>query len=346
MVIATALASYSFKGGRLNINIYIFFIFQSLFLFVFSALRYGIGPDYNSYQTFYNASSRGELTSFELGYSLIQNLFLYFNADFQFLVAFYSFVYTFLVSIGMYKNTKYILLSLLFIVLWNENFITSLSFIRQTTAVAIVFFGFHYFVLNKRLKYVLAVAVATMFHYSALVYVLLLFIPKYIQNKRWLIVLPTVFYILGNMGVFETVIIFILSSSNVYSHFLDRAIFNAEPGSGLGYIISYLMFTVLFLSANIRILEDKTHSSLYLFSIVYFCFAAISLAVPLISRLTLLFSIYPCLLLPVLIFNTRIKQKRLVLFSVICVYLILALRYFSQESFQDAYLPVKFIIEN
>lgn len=345
MVIATTLASYSFKRGRLNVNIYIFFIFQSLFLFVFSALRYGIGPDYYSYQTFYYASSRGELVSFELGYSLIQNLFIYFDADFQFLVAFYSFVYTFLVSLGVYKNTKYILLSLLFIVLWNENFITSLSFIRQTIAVAIVFCGFQYFVLNKRLKYMAVVAVATLFHYSALVYVLLLFIPKYIHNKLWLIILPLVFYVLGKMGVFETVIIFVLNSSNVYSHLLDRAIFSAEPGSGLGYIISYLTLAGLLLTANKRVLEDKTHASLYLFSIAYFCLSAVSLSIPLISRLTLLFSIYPCLLLPVLIFNTRIKQKRLVLISVIGVYLILALRYFLQESFQEAYLPVKFIIE-
>lgn len=159
------------------------FAFASLaVLTLTSAFRFGIGTDFNGYVRNYEGTYRDwDWSQFswdgEPGIRVLTWLTIRLNDDSAWFIAI-----TAIITIGLFTRTyaKYSTIfafSILLFVLtgpWNGSF----NGVRQYLAAAIVFAGHQFIVDRKFVKYALVVALGVLFHVSALVLILLYFVPR------------------------------------------------------------------------------------------------------------------------------------------------------------------------
>lgn len=150
------------------------------------------------------------------GYTLIQKVFQIFCNDYQAYLIFIAFIFTSLMAIWIYKNSKdpcfsFLLYSVLFYSFY------ALTGHRQTIATAlIVFWGYKYIKERKLVKFALLAFAAFLIHKSSLV-----FIPYYFVAN-----IPiTPFYVLIALAV---VFIVALMGSSLYAPLSEFLGFNKE----------------------------------------------------------------------------------------------------------------------
>ena len=180
-----------------------------LILFVFSALRYQYGSDYNSYYTFFHhvKEGYGNLEIEEIGFYFINKIF----PSFYLMVAvlsgiFLAFIYKLVISHLEVEEYKYAL----FIFLVDPYlFLMSLSMMRQ--AFAIVLFGMAiYFARQKKyVYYILICLLATTIHTSAIILIPFVFVANtnkgILTEPKWMI--PIVIILFGFSATLLTPVI-------------------------------------------------------------------------------------------------------------------------------------------
>lgn len=163
--------------------------FSSLFIFIsiftMSALRYDVGWDYSEYVGLIESgvdkvnSSRMEPLS-----KVLLSLGAYLKF-YPIVFIFYSFLTLFVVHKMISRFSASHSISWLVYFCMPLFFLASLSTIRQSLSMALVFYSFMYLFNNKIEKYILVVIIASLFHYSALIGILLLLLYKWPFNLLW-----------------------------------------------------------------------------------------------------------------------------------------------------------------
>lgn len=142
-------------------------------------LRYGQGTDYFGYLNVFLRHEHGEI-----GYTLLQSLFSYFNLPFELMIAIISLFQMVCIYRAIMHQSPYKLFSLL--LLYPTIYLTYFfSAIRQGIVIAF-FLGFmiEWLMDNKWIKYILACLILALFHSSALVLLPLIIVKK--LRKQWL----------------------------------------------------------------------------------------------------------------------------------------------------------------
>lgn len=230
-------------------------IISLLIVSLFAGLRYFVGIDYESY-TFIFASITNSKT--EPAFRLI-NLIIFFsglNVQFVFIISSlitFSFFYA-----GIRKLSNDVFLSV-FILLFCGFFIESLNIIRQYIAISIFFFSIRY-IINKDFKrYLLCIACAVCFHYSAGFLILAYFFLRFNVGKWWFLILCSA-YILP--FVLPIKLLFgLIPGYNVY--FGDVSAANESAQLGLGFL-SKLLIGFVCLSYFNKIISFSSESKIYL----------------------------------------------------------------------------------
>ena len=140
-------------------------------LFMFSAIRFGIGTDFLKYYQF----TSGVIDIRENNYMLLEpfNILLIVIGYLLHLPQFYFIISSLLISIffyyGIKQNSKDYLLSSLCFIGFPFFYLESMNIIRQFVAIAIVFYAIRYIYEKNFTKYALLVLMASLFHISALI---------------------------------------------------------------------------------------------------------------------------------------------------------------------------------
>lgn len=216
LVIITLLTSgeYRYGGRSISSNVS---IITMIFLVVISALRFDVGFDYPSYYGLvYPNIDEFELERLEPASQIIVRITAYLGNPQLLFIIFAIITYTAIFStIWKYSNNVgiscIIYLSLLYL--------NSLGTIRQASAVAIVFFCVR-FIYNKQLiKYCIGIFIATMFHLSAILAIIIYPLINWL-NYKWM----TIVVILVSLSAFLSLNI-LLSNSDLaqYHHYLGLA---------------------------------------------------------------------------------------------------------------------------
>lgn len=166
-------------------NDLIFLLLVSAAMIVISSLRaHTVGIDYDMYANYYKQvhdgglaflTSSANMYRLEIGYSLLNYAVSLFTPDVRVFMAVVSVMVTAMVAVLAYKYspipwiTMYIYASFGF-------FGNSLSFIRQSIAIAIFLFAVPFLMKRKFLPYVLIVLLAALFHKSILIMILAYFV--------------------------------------------------------------------------------------------------------------------------------------------------------------------------
>jgi hypothetical protein len=166
LIIAIFAGRYNIAGYRLVKAKTGYFIACTIIIFI-SVFRFDIGYDYSGYYSFiYPRFNINNVAHFEYFPRIIYRIADYFNTPLLVFVIFGLINYILIFyTINKLSISKYESL----IIFFSMFYLTTLSIIRQGTAVAIIFYGFKYIKKKKLIKYIITCIIAFNFHRSAII---------------------------------------------------------------------------------------------------------------------------------------------------------------------------------
>ncbi len=162
-----------------------------LYMSLFAGLRYNTGGDFVHYKNFFEECVKeGNIYTWESGYFFLNFLIKTLFGKFVILQLLVSFFLSFSSYYFYKKESKYpIFIFSIFVSFTLYDYFFAL--IRQSIAVAIIFFASRFIFKREAKKYFLLVAIAFMFHSSAIIA-----IPLYFMCVSWGRVVPIVLLVL------------------------------------------------------------------------------------------------------------------------------------------------------
>lgn len=151
-----------------------------VFLIILSSLRMNVGVDYFTYRAAYERMQQGYfMDDFDIGYLFLSKLSLLIGLDFSGLLLIIATMNGILLYLALKKNIfHHRWLALFFYLSYFDLFVYSLSAIRQSIAMNIIIFSIMYIYENKFLNFLLAILIASLFHWTAIMIFPMYFVYK------------------------------------------------------------------------------------------------------------------------------------------------------------------------
>ena len=221
----------------------------------------------------------------------------------------------------MYKHSKNYFLSSLFMVALSYYYFT-MTGLRQAMAMGICFFAFEFAYRKKPIPFILLVLVASLFHSSALIFLIIYLIKELVIGiKQWIIVFASVVMAFLFPGAINSVVKLLAWSDELSNY--------AETTTGLsifGFVIQ-LSIIVFCLYCITKEHYNDTHYRVF-FNTMFVGLILQSFAINIdnIFRMSMYFSIYGAFVLPDAIELQDEKVKRILYIMISTVLLIYMLR--------------------
>lgn len=319
------------KGSKKTIIVITIFI-----IFMQGLRHFDVGVDLTVYEFHFNQIKEMKfIEAFnyrnnESFYFLLNWVLSRFSRDFR-IMLFASSILTFVPSaIISYKYSKSPILSIfLFITLGFFTF--SLSGLRQTISIGIILISFIFLKERKLFKFVIMVAIASLFHQSGIFFLIAYPVYHFKSTKKYLLVIvPSVLLIF----------IFRRQIFNVLSVLYDNSYIPVESNA-YGFLIGLIVIWIfsLFWFRNIKDNHIEGLLNLLLIAIIIQLFASYH---PFVMRLGYYFFVYMILLIPEIV----IKVKDLGLRSLSYGFVFLFFSFYFLNTLQGSILeiyPYKFI---
>lgn len=239
-------------------------------------------------------SSFGKLR-YEYGFSYLCWVLGKLSIEPKILIFSTSFFINFSVARFIYKNSENIPFSTVLYILCNF-FFSYMNIMRQAIAIAIILWGYEYLKKNKYIRFCIFVMIASLFHGSAILALIFIFLKKFEYNK----------YFIGI--VFCVSIISILFGKNLFMLFasISPRLFNYVGGNFdkenyvaallnfIVYLVSYIFGFICLKKSSDDIFKNKENKNNILVGIMAMTviFSALTMRVSLFNRFTPYFSIF------------------------------------------------------
>lgn len=218
----------------------------------------------------------------------------------------------------------------------------SFNGLRQYIAVAIVVFAYKYIETGELKKYLIAVAIAFLFHYSAVIVIPAYFIRDIKMDFK------KVCAIAGGCLVGGTVLFNIVSfllSFTRYKYFLTSVEYEIQvTSSSILYttVISVVTFGYITIK---KVKVSQQFQYMMNFQILPWCAALLSLSIPLAWRVQYYFMFFEILYIPAFLREVRSKRMRLLFAAIFIVMYVVAVSYgMTQNEWYDA-IPYHFYFD-
>lgn len=197
------LFSYLDVVQKSKVDSMIYALFVASIMVIMAALRDNVGTDWLAYYEFYTHG--GERT--EIGYRTFNDLFHDLGLHYNYLLLFFNVVSLGLIVSSLRRHAVYIVIGLL--IFYSDLFLYfNFSGIRQAMAISFTLFSVKYAIDRNFIKFLLCVILAATFHVTAMVFLIIYFIPfRQFSKKEYI-------FIAAAFGLFS---IFIFSLINVFS---------------------------------------------------------------------------------------------------------------------------------
>lgn len=193
----------------------------------------------------------------------------------------------------------------------------NLNGIRQSLSIGLLLYSFHFLIINKNLKFVFFVLFASLFHVSALAFLVFLLIRNIRLTDRLLIIS---FIILGIVFVFSSEIIELMLSIS----FIAKYSYYLSSGIGLNYTSLLIHASILLFiyisnkNTQYTIVGDLIMKSL----VIGLVFIILSTVVAEFFRVAMYFNILSIIAVPLAIDRTKHIKNRVIILSGIVFLLI------------------------
>lgn len=241
-----------------------------------SAFRYKVGLDYAGYSSAYNiivdAGSISEsIKWFTIEYSF--RILSFISNDLigspQILFAFYSIFTNLFIVLGIYSYRKYVSMSTMTFMYTTLYYLMTLNIARQMLAVSIIFFASKYILKKSFLKYLFFVLLASLFHKSAIVALVLYcisfesgFIYKIFNVLKYLSPIIIIFFMKQFLNLF--------SSISFFHKYLMNYHVISQLSIGLGFVLQFILCLVLYIVYKNKMLRFPDESQYFIVQTMIF----------------------------------------------------------------------------
>lgn len=317
------------------------YLLVSIPFILLSGFRSGIGTDVattytNAFNNVLNESTFFVFSPIELSENLLMfmsgklftslNFFLFANA----IVVCFCFFYS------SYKLRTNIYLSILFF-FFGELFFSSLNNVRSMSAICICFLAFTFVIERKFYYFIFFVAVATTFHQSAIMSLVLYPLINFNFFRKKEIIL--IVLLLLSVPILFNILVLILQNTK-YVYFLQSFIMGNDRMGVLTIFITFLNFIVSF-----YVYRKEKNNYNYAFLITNLCSVTIILlsffikSNELTTRLNSFFLYYNFLMYPKL-FNDRKSEFKQISIYLLIFYVFICFYHVQQKGYYDV-IPYK-----
>lgn len=311
-----ALSFYGINKMVYNKTIEKILLFIMFFmLFIVSAIRKYVGTDYGIYLHVYNGIENRvyDREGMEIGYFYLNKLTKYlFGGEYT------IFIITSLIIIGLIyltikKNSIDPLMSMI-IFMCLGFYITSFNTIRQYIAIALIFYSIRY--CETKIKWIIPILIASLFHTTALIVIPFYFISKLnLSKKQYLVLLslgPILYLSYGRT------VIYLTNFLERFQHYQNSR-FVTQGANPIRTIITISILVFCFISYD-EIIKNKKMKFALGMVIFGTLFSVLMIHGKIFARIVDYFNIFQVILIPYVIKNmNRYKMKKYSIFITIAI---------------------------
>ncbi|TYP75666.1 EpsG family protein [Paenibacillus methanolicus] len=254
-----------------------------------------VGADVRTYYQYFLLISNLKFPAFEFvnmesGYVFFNSLISFFTINKQLFIVIISAVILTGYFLFLYKNSEDITLSIfLFITL--EFYSLSFSMVRQSIAIIIILFSYEFIKKRKPLKFVLCVLLATLFHKTAIIFIVFYVVTKIKISYKYIS-----FVLLGSLVVFMLGGSLINYLVHKFYPYYSELVVSGE-GVTMLILLTGILLGMLPLHKEL-ITKNSVNSMLFHALIVAVVLQIMSIQFSLFNRMTLYFTIFLTILIP------------------------------------------------
>lgn len=217
-----------------------------LSLFLISALRSGVGADFENYETIFNNIDYFTADRIEPGFLWINKFLSYLGFPAQSIFVVMAFIVAYFVVLASRKVRRPEQLVLAYCLLF---YLDSLNIIRQAAATAILLYAILCLIDRENKRFLLFVLLATSLHYSAILFLPIIFVNNIKFDKKMLLLTVLLTIVFIRISVIEILINSSVLSGTKYNFYLGSTIYNFESGfwSTVLFLLRYIVLFVAFL---------------------------------------------------------------------------------------------------
>lgn len=216
--------------------------------------RYEIGTDYDWYVILFNQVKLDDLYP-EMSFLIIVEILRYLHLSYQSLFIVYELLIMIILWLGIKRYTKDTEITILILAFFLcLQYYSSLNVIRQTLSLVLIFWGYKY-CLNRRFwKFLSVILLATVFHYSAILGIILYWAPRKTYSWYIYVICFCVAFIIFRLDIMLSILTTILGILHVDGRYLSYiSDVDAYKMSGLYLIYPFMLFSI----SRLAILELK-----------------------------------------------------------------------------------------
>ena len=218
------------------------------------------------------------------------------------------------------KNSKNPVFSVLIYILLNFYFFYT-SAMRQAIAISIILLGFEHLKQDKNIRFVIYVLIASLFHQSAFLALLIPLMKKIKYNKLFIFVLLFIYFV-GFIFGKDFFLIITKFSSRLLDYSDSKFFVENYFGALLQFLLNFILFIFgywIMLKNDKKILYDKSniHNTLIGILAIANLFLLLTVRVGIFNRFSPYFAIFIIIWLPNMIMELK-KSKDRMLIYVVC----------------------------
>ncbi len=340
----SVLGSYSSErikiktGEKYISNAKLSIVFTSLPLLLISAIRYGVGSDYFQYERLYSLIGTTSTSRYEPLFTAINRYLYKSGIPFQFFIILTSVMFVFLVVIAIYRNSPNVAFSI-FLLFSMCFFFQSLNIVRQMVGCAICLYSIKYIQENKLIKFLICIAIACGFHFSAVIFLPVYFIYKIHIDLKKTIPFLVLFFIVQDR------IVGLISNYARTNLNYDEYFRNLSSASESGYI-SLIINVFIYIFAYLTIDKEDENQRGYLnIQLITIALSMMNGQIPLLNRLRFYYAMPNIILVPMAVNGISDKNTKKLAAFVICVLFFAYCLFIEGYMNQSASFPYRTIFE-
>lgn len=293
-------------------KIYLIIVFGMLT--IISAVRsYKVGIDTEQFvNAFKYINSLPFINSFnvryEVGFVIFCRILGIFSDNIQFFIIAISLIIMPLIGRFIYKNSNDVVMSSILFITLNQ-YAMYMNASRQAIAIAIILFGYDFLKDNKFIKYVLCVLLASLFHQTAIIMLVLIPLRKLkYSNKMYFF---TVFVGLLSVLIADKIFNLGISLFKTYAAYGQSVFY--EPSLLAGSINSIVVLLSLTLGMFFKNYQDKEYHFLAYIISLLFIINMIVIKINIFVRLATYFSVFNIIWLPKVCSSIKDAKQRILM---------------------------------
>lgn len=276
-----------------------------------------IGIDTHSYKNIFEWISDGVMYPIEPGWYLLNKIILWLGGSYNFLLLVASFLTLIPIGVVGLRSSTNPQMSLFFYY-GLYAYLNSFNLTRQLVAVSFALLAYSY--VREKKKFWLYIIVASLFHYSAIFSLIVIFVDKISITKQWIIIGITSSFFIGiilNDSLFYLLV-------GPYAGYLESSVGyrdNFSLAAFMAFLMSSLYVCLYFTLKN----ECKQNLWTKMFFIGVLILN-LSMQLELGTRIILYFTLCQIIFYPMYFCCNYYKNKRVVVFSIILYTLLIFLK--------------------